>query len=232
MKALDSIMVSIATLALLCSTIALYLVFFYAPVELTMGIVQKIFYVHVPSAMMMYAGFVICSAASIFYLMRPNNTWDAAAVAGAEIGLFFGLFVIISGPLWAFKAWGKWWEFDPQLTATLVLYMMYGGYALLRAFSGPSRKVRQLASVLAILAATSIPFVHWAVKIWGGVHPTVEREGGDGLADQIATTFGTSMLAFLLLFIAMFWLQLSLRKEQDKVESLYVEVEDYLKSTE
>lgn len=222
----------IATLASVIVLLAFYLIFFNAPVEMTMGIVQKIFYVHVPAASLMYAGFVICSAASLFYLLRPNKTWDVIAVVGAEMGLLFGVYVLVSGPFWALKAWGKAWVFDPQLTTALILFLMYGGYALLRLFSGSSRRIRQIAAVLALIASMMIPVVHWAVSVWGGIHPTVEREGGDGMQPDIALSFGISMFGFFLLATAIFWVQVAVKRENNKLESLFIEFEDYLKSHE
>jgi heme exporter protein C len=195
-----------------------------------MGIVQKIFYVHVPSAMSMYAGFIVTSVASVFYLLRPRRGWDIAAMTGVEVGLLLGVFVLVSGPLWGLKAWGKAWTWDPQLTATAVLFLMYGGYWLLRLFSGPSQRVRTIAAVLAILAAITIPFVHFAVRIWGGIHPTVEREGGEGLAPAIGQTFGVSMLAILLLVTCLIWMQIRVRMRQAKLDELYIEVEDIMRS--
>lgn len=230
MRAADiayNLLVAATALTLLA---AIYLALFSAPVELTMGIAQKIFYLHVPSAMAMYAGFIITSVASIFYLLRPKVGWDIAAMTGAEMGLLFGIYVLISGPLWGYKAWGKAWTWDPQLTATVILFMMYGGYWLLRMFSGPSARIRRIAAVLAVLSAATIPFVHFAVQIWGGIHPTVERKGGEGMEPAIAAAFGTSMLAILLLFISLFWIQVRVRLRQERVEQLYIEVEDILRS--
>ncbi len=224
-----SVLTLLATVGAILSTVAMVLVFFHAPIELTMGVVQKIFYVHVPAAMLMYAGFVICSSASLFYLLKPTQTWDTIAVVGVEIGLLFGVYVMVSGPLWGYKAWGKAWVFDPQLTTALILFLMYGGYALLRLFSGSSRRIRQIAAVFAVISSTMIPVVHWAVKVWGGIHPTVEREGGNGMHPDIALAFGLSMLGFLVLSIAVFWAQVSVKREAAKLESLFIDFEDYLK---
>ena len=220
-------LIGLTTVALLA---ALYLIFFYAPVETTMGIVQKIFYFHVPAALAMYGGFVVTSAASLIYLLRPRRGLDVAAVIGVEVGLLFGLFVMISGPLWALKAWGKAWVWDPQLTATAVLFLMYGGYWLLRLFSGPSKQVRTIAAVLAVVASVTIPFVHFAVRLFGGIHPTVEREGGGGLAPEIATAFGVSMLAMFMLLVCLLWQHIEVARKQARVDALYIEVEDILRS--
>ena len=216
--------------AIVASLVSMAMVFFYAPVELTMGVVQKIFYVHVPAAMATYAGFTITSVASLFYLLKPRRGWDLAAMAGVELGLLFCTYVLVSGPLWAYKAWGKAWTWDPQLTATFVLFLLYGGYFLLRAFSGPSERIRKIAAVLAVLAFVDIPVIHYAVRNWGGLHPVVERVGGDGLGADIALTFQISMLAFLLLFVVIVWLQIRVKLRQARVEQLYLEIEDLARS--
>ena len=184
MKGLGKLYGGFAIMSGLLMLVAFGMIFFYAPVELTMGIVQKIFYVHVPAAMCAYAGFTVTSVASLLYLLKPRKGWDIAAQSGAELGLLFTIYVLISGPMWAYKAWGKAWTWDPQLTATFVLFLLYGGYFLLRQFSGPSERLRKIAAVLAVFAFIDIPIIHYAVKKWGGLHPVVEREGGDGLSAQ------------------------------------------------
>lgn len=223
------VLVALAGLAVIAS---LVLIFFYAPVELTMGIVQKIFYVHVPSAMAAYAGFTLASLCSFLYLVKPHRYWDMGAVAGAEIGLLFCLYVLISGPLWGLKAWGKAWVWDPQLTATFILFLLYGGYVLLRRFSGNDERMRRVAAVLAVIAFVDIPIIHYAVRLWGGLHPVIEREGGGGLAPQMKITFSTSMLAFLLLFAVMAWMRFRVRWKEDELDRLYLEVEDLARSRE
>jgi heme exporter protein C len=212
-----------ATVTLLA---AMGLIFFYAPIELTMGIVQKIFYVHVPSAMAAYAGFTVCSVCSLLYLVRPNRYWDMGAVAGAEVGMLFCLYVLISGPLWAYKAWGTAWTWDPQLTATFVLFLLYGGYVLLRLFSGKDERMRKVGAVLAVIAFVDIPIIHYSVRVWGGLHPVIEREGGGGLAPEMKLVFNVTMLAFLLVFAALIWLRFRVRWKEDELDRLYLEVED------
>lgn len=205
---------------------SLYLIFFYAPIELTMGVVQKIFYVHVPAAMIMYAGFTIASLASLLYLLKPNRVWDMVAISGAEVALLFCVYVLVSGPLWAYKAWGTAWTWDPQLTATFVLFLLYLGYMLLRVFSGSGERVRKIAAVLAIIAFVDIPIIHYAVRQWGGMHPVIEREGGGGLGPEMKLTLSVTMLACLGLFLVLFWLRLRVRLTQQTVDRLYLDVED------
>jgi len=209
---------------------ALYLIFFDAPIEETMGIVQKIFYTHVPAAMCAYAGFTVASVCSIAYLLKPKPGWDAMAQTGVEIGLIFCLYVFISGPLWGYKAWGKAWVWDPQLTATFVLFLLYGAAFLIRSFAGNSDRVKKIAAAVAVFAFVDIPIVHYAVRQWGGLHPSVEREGGGGLAPEIAYSFRISMLAILLLFVVLTWLSARIRFRQLRIDRLYIDFEDISRS--
>ncbi len=225
-RAIEKLFPALVVFTALAFASALYLIFFYAPVEVTMGIVQKIFYVHVPAAMVMYAGFTITSVASLLYLLKPNRVWDMAALSGVEVGLLFCVYVLISGPIWAYKAWGVAWTWDPQLTATFVLFLLYGGYGLLRAFSGQSEQVRKIAAVLAVIAFVDIPVIHYAVQKWGGLHPVVERQGGGGLAPPMKVAFSVAMLAFLGLFVILLWLRLRVRMTERKLDQLYLDVED------
>lgn len=221
----------ILTAAAAISTLAaLALTFFYAPTELTMGVVQKIFYSHVPAAMCAYGGFIVASVASLGYLIRPKRGLDCVARAGVEVGLIFCLYVLISGPMWAYRAWGKAWVWDPQLTATFVLFLLYGGYFLLRLFSGQSERIRKTAATLAVFAVVDIPIVHYAVRQWGGMHPVVEREGGGGLAPAMKFTFSLSMLAFLILFAVLIWLSIRVKMRENRVEDLYLDIEDLARS--
>lgn len=222
----------VAALALLAWIMAMGLVFFYAPIEQTMGIVQKIFYVHVPAAMASYMGFTIASVCSFLYLLSPRRHWDIAAVSAAQLGLLFCAYVLISGPLWAYKAWGKPWTWDPQLTATFVLFLLYGGYVLLRFFGGDGEGIRKVSAVLAVVAFVDIPIIHYAVRLWGGLHPVVEREGGEGLASDISLVLQVNMLAFLLAFLVLFWMRLRVRLEEVRVDDLYLEVEDLARMQE
>ena len=216
----------VAALTALVSVFALGLSFFYAPVERSMGIVQKIFYSHVPAAMAAYAGFTVTSVASLLYLLRPSDDWDDAAVAGAQLGLIFCAYVLVSGPLWGYKAWGKAWVWSPQLTASFVLFLLYGAYLLLRVFSGGSERMRQISAVLAVIAFVDIPIIHYSVQMWGGPHPIVERQGGEGLAPAMKTAFSANMLAYLLVFVVLLWLSLRVRRLRRRIDELHVDLED------
>jgi heme exporter protein C len=141
----------------------------WAPYESTMGLVQKIFYFHVSAWIAMFLSAFISGIASIRFLWTKRRSADHLAAAAAELVLVFGLIGLISGPLWARKAWGVWWQWDAKLTSALILWMIFASYALLRRFGGLGSE--RLAAAVAILGMANVPFVYWSVNLWRTVHP-------------------------------------------------------------
>src|SRR5262245_53966665 len=172
--------------ALLACTIVVYmieihLVFLDTPVERTMGIVQKIFYFHVPAAYGMYLGAAACFLGSVGYFLSPTDARDAFAKAGAETAVAFGFIVLVTGPLWAAKAWGRYWVWDPRLTTSMLSVLIYVAYVVVRAFTGDGHAERKFAAALGILGAANLPIIHFSVQKWGGLHPTVISSKGGGI---------------------------------------------------
>jgi len=195
-----------AFLALVGVTAALYVyviyqVFAVAPVEAQMGIVQKIFYFHVPSAYCMYLGVAACFVGSVGYLWKRSDFWDAVARAGGELSVVFIVIVLITGPLWAKKAWGVYWTWDPRLTSTMLLGLLYGAYVVMRAGRDEGDAERRFAAGLGALAIVDVPIIHWSVRLWRGHHPTVITRGGGGLDPVMKQTLLFAFLAFTLLFV-------------------------------
>jgi heme exporter protein C len=181
-----------------------YQAIYVAPDEQTMHEVQRIFYYHVPSAMVAFLFFAISLAGSIGYLSFRRNRpeWaqaaDAWAVAGAEVGVVFCSVVLVTGPLWARRAWGIWWTWDARLTTTLVLWLIYVSYLLLRRFAaGP--QVQTLAAVLGIFGALDVPIVYMSNRWWRTQHPAPVFGGGEdsGLDPAMLSAFGWNVLAWL-----------------------------------
>ena len=144
-----------------------------APYESTMGLIQKIFYFHVPSWIMMFLAVFVCGIASAIYLFKEKPAADHLAVATAELAVLFGLMGLTTGPLWAIKAWGVWWQWDPRLTMALILELIFVSYMLLRAYGGPGSE--KLAAGLALFGMANVPFVYISVNIWRTIHPGDER---------------------------------------------------------
>ena len=192
-----------------------------------MGIVQKIFYFHVPSAYAMYIGATACFFGSVGYLMWGKDRSDALARAGAEVSIVMGLIVMITGPLWAAKAWGYFWTWDPRLTTAMLSWMIYVAYTVLRSFAGDGPGERKFAAALGILGAANLPIIHYSVQKWGGQHPTVGTGKGGGLADpNMKLAFALGMLAFTFFAVTLIYMRMRLelvksrlaRAEEDAVD--------------
>lgn len=140
-----------------------------APQEPVMGLVQKIFYFHVPCSIMMFASTFTAAGGSIAFLFKGSERGDRLAHAAGELGVVFGACSLVTGPLWGRKAWGVWWQWDARLTSALLLFLILNGYLLARRYGGPGG--RKLAAALALFAAVDVPLVYKSVDIWRTVHP-------------------------------------------------------------
>lgn len=186
----------------------LHFVAYRVPTEASMGVVQKIFYFHVPAAYAMYLGATFCFVGSVGYLWKGTARWDALARAGAEVAVAMGMMVLISGPLWAAKAWGVYWTWDPRLTTSLLSVLIYVAYVVLRAFTGDGDAERKFAAALGVLGAANLPIIHYSVQKWGGNHPKVISKGGGGLQHpDMRLGLMLGFLAFTLLAITLVWLR-------------------------
>ncbi|MBK7582277.1 MAG: cytochrome c biogenesis protein CcsA [Myxococcales bacterium] len=166
------------------------------------GLAQKIFYFHVPSAYAMYLSGVVCLVASGGYLLKLSDRWNAWAQAGAECAVVFGVIVLTSGPLWAKKAWGVYWVWDPRLTTSLLSVLIYVAVVVLRAFAGDGEAERKFAAALGVLGTVNLPIIHYSVRKWGGNHPTVITKGGGGLRHpDMQLALGVGFLAMTLLAV-------------------------------
>jgi heme exporter protein C len=138
---------------------------------------QKIFYVHVPSAWVGFLSYFIVMVAGIMYFIKGDEHWDIVGLAAAEIGTFFISLVLITGPIWATPIWGQPWIWEPRLTTTLVLFLIYIGYFMMRAFGGHAERVKRYAASLGIIAFVDVPIIFVSVKFWAPEiqsHPQVE----------------------------------------------------------
>ena len=179
-----------------------YAVFVFVPMESTMGAVQRIFYFHVPSAWLCFLGFILCFGASIGYLLNRKSKYDLFALAAAEVGLLFGVIVLVTGPLWARAAWGVWWKWEPRLTSMALLVLIFAAYWVLRNFGGMGEGVRRFAAVLAVFGTPNIIFVHYAVKKWRGDHPddVIARSDPD-MRMTLYLCLASLMVVFFLLLV-------------------------------
>ncbi len=208
-------------LALVMFAIAPYLIA-QAPYESTMGLVQKIFYYHAPVGIVMFLATFVCGFASVSYLRRGRPSSDRCAEAAAELVVVLGAIVLLTGPLWARKAWGVWWQWDPRLTSTLVLWLLYVAYLLLRRFGGPGTE--RLAAGVAIFGMANVPFVYWSVNVWRTMHPKTSVV--PTLGPEMRTPFYWCIVAFLLLFVGLLGTRVRLAEQQDALDGLLAEAEN------
>lgn len=195
--------------------LSLYLIFGYAEMERTMLEVQKIFYFHVSAAMTVYLAFGVNFFFSLKYLIQRKSYDDLRAAAAAEIGLVFCTIVLLSGPIWAKYAWNTWWNWEPRLTSTLVLWLMYISYFILRSALLDDKR-RIYSAVLGIVAFLDVPIVHFATKLWKEkTHP------GRGAKLDVEPSILHTWLVVLLAFLILFSILLVLKYKISSTESRY-----------
>ena len=200
---------------------SIHYVFYVVPEEATMGIVQKIFYFHVPSAYAFYLGATACFIGSGGFLVTQSSKWDAFGRAGADLSVALGLMVMITGPLWAAKSWGVYWTWDPRLTTMLLSLLIYFAYCVLRAFSGGGDAERKFAAALGILGGATLPIIHFAVKKWGGTHPEVITGKGGGLSDaRMGIGLALGFLSFTLLTALFVWARMRQHLSEVRLEEV------------
>lgn len=195
--------------------VALYMALFYAPREATMGDAQRIFYFHVPSAWIGFLSFFVVFVASIMYLLKRDPKWDSLALSAAEIGVLFTTLVLLTGPLWAKSAWGTYWVWDARLTTTLVLWLVYVGYLMLRS-SVDEIKRPQMAAVIGILGFLDVPIIYLSVTWWRTMHPTLLVGDSGGLDGAMRLTLMVALLSFTLLFACLLLMRVRLEQKRNE----------------
>jgi heme exporter protein C len=193
-----------------------------APRESSMGLVQKIFYYHVPSAWAFFLAVFVCAFGAAAYLFKGAQWGDALAVSAAELSLVFGTCTLVTGPLWARKAWGAWWQWDVRLTTTLLLWMVMLACLFARRYGGPGAK--KLAAGLALFGAADVPLIYFSVSIWRTIHPktTVVSKLQPGMRGP----FWLSFVAMTILFFVLLELRMSLERARERVDELHLAAED------
>jgi heme exporter protein C len=212
----------LAALTVLLLAYAFYEAIWAAPMERTMGDVQRIFYYHVPSAWTAFLLFSVNLVASVIYLIRKSVKADALALVSAEVGVVFCTVVLVTGPIWARPVWGIWWTWDLRLTLTLVLWLIYVSYLVLRRFSDSSQTPK-LAAVLAIFGALDVPLVYFSIWFFRTQHPQPVIGGGGSIDPRMLRVLLINWLAFSCLALVVCWWRYRLEMLQravDEAESL------------
>ena len=171
----------LAVLGLVLMTINMYLIFLVAPTDIVLGHIQRIFYIHVPMAILSFLCFFIVFIGSLGYFgvfqvfkfkSIKQNTWDSVAHSAAEVGVIFVTLALITGVIWAKPVWGTWWTWEPRLTTTLILWLIYVSYLMLRSYAGTTKQGAVFSAVIGIVGFVDVPIVYYSVVWWRSIHPS------------------------------------------------------------
>lgn len=211
----------VAAVAGVMLVIAHWTIWFHAPLEMTMGLVQKIFYLHLPLAWWALMSFFMVFVGSIGVVWLKRDVWDHLAGAAAEIGVLFSALALITGSLWARPAWNVWWTWDPRLTTALIMWFVYMGYLVLRSSPLPVVKRRTLCAVLGIVAFVDIPLVFFSTRLWRSIHPSVMSASGGGMEPEMWQAMGLSLAAMGLLWLALLLFRFRQMALQARLDGLW-----------
>ncbi len=195
---------------------ALALILFWTPVEITMGPVQKVFYFHVSAAWAGMLAFVAAGAAGAGYLITRKLHWDWVSLSAVEVGLVFGLIAILSGMIWAQPIWNTWWVWEPRLTTTAIMELIYLAYFILRSSLETPEKRARLSAVFAIISVITVPLTFFSIRLFRTIHPVVIAPGGGDSAFSMTPcmlrAFLISLGVFTILLVDLFWHRYRLAK--------------------
>ena len=200
-----------------------YLIFMVAPTDSVLGNVQRVFYFHVPMAIMSFLAFTVVFVAGILYLVKRNEKWDRLAHAAAEVGVVFVTLALITGIIWARPVWGVWWTWEPRLTTTLILWLIYVSYLMIRAYAPNRAQGAVYAAVVGIVGFVDVPIVYYSVQWWRSIHPSAVvgplSEAG-ALQPVMQGILLFSFVTFLVLFLYLVQERMGLRSLEDQVRML------------
>ncbi len=216
---MQTLLIPFQLLTYVLMLLALYTIFIYAPVEKTMGVIQKIFYIHVPSAFLAYLAFFITFIASIIYLYRKDPKWDTVAHCAVETGVIFCTIVLITGPIWARPIWNVWWTWDPRLTTTLILWFTYVAYLMLRRSVKENRRAN-LAAVFGIIGFINVPITFFSIRLWRTIHPVVITSRGLNMSGPMKFSLIITFIAFCFLFFALLISRIRLERLKMNIEEI------------
>ncbi len=205
--------------------ISTYLALFFAPTELVMGEVQRVFYFHIGTAWVGLLGFVIAAIAGIAYLVTKNMLWDRFELAAVEVSTVFFFITIALGSIWARPAWNTWWTWDPRLTTAAITELIYVAYFMLRQGIEEPEKRARFGAVYTLLGGISAPITFMVIRLFRSIHPVVigaanASQEKMSMTSDMKTAFFFALFAFTVIFIDMIWHRLRLSSLEEKVEQL------------
>ncbi len=224
---LPVVSLALGTLSFVGMMVSIWMIFLYAPTDALEGQPQRIFYFHVPMAIVGMLAFGIVALGGIMYLWKKDERWDWAARAAAELGAVFITFTLITGSLWGRPIWGTWWTWDARLTTTLILWFIYIGYLMLRSYTGRTPAGARAGAVLAIVGVIDVPIIYESVNWWRTLHPSQVISLGSSpqlppeMLYTLMVAFGTLTLLFSFLMVQLYHLE----KMQTRAQRLRAELE-------
>ena len=197
----------------------LYLVYFWAPTEQNLGVSQRIFYFHVPLGWIGMVSIIVVAVASILHLTTGRQKWDDLAYSTAELGVIYASLILVTGAIWGKPVWGVWWTWDPKLTTTLVLWFVYVGYLMVRAYGPAGGQGKRFASVIALIGAIDAPIIYKATDWWRSAHP--DNNIPSDLDGRMLLTLLVSVVTFTIIYLFMLMERYSLRKSESDLDELH-----------
>ena len=196
----------------------LYFIFMVAPTDAVLGNVQRIFYFHVPIAIMSFLAFFLVFIASLMYLFKRSFKWDSFAYASAEVGVVFVTLALITGIIWAKPVWNTWWTWEPRLTTTMILWLIYVAYLMVRSYAPTQSKGAIYAAAVGIIGFIDVPIVYYSVVWWRSIHPSPvvgPFAQADALEGTMALILLFSLITFLFFFAYMVAERIGLRNTEE-----------------
>ena len=197
----------------------LYLVFLWVPTERSLGVSYRIFFFHVPLGWIGMVSIIVVAVASLMHLVTGKDSWDSLAYATAELGVVFATLIIVTGSIWAKPVWGVWWTWDAKLTTTLILWFIYVGYLMVRAYGPVGGQGKRFASVIALIGAIDAPIIFKATDWWRTTHP--ERNVPFDLNERMVLTLFVSLAAFTVLYAYLLMERYSLKRAESDLDQIY-----------
>ncbi len=205
----------------------LYLIFMVAPTDANLGNVQRVFYLHVPISLMSFLAFFLVFVGSLMYLIKRSGRWDSLALSAGEVGVVFVSLALITGVIWARPVWNVWWTWEPRLTTTLVLWLIYVGYLMVRAYAPNRAKAAVYSAVVGIIGFVDVPIVYYSVQWWRSIHPpqVVGPLAESGSLDPtMYMVLLVSMLAFLFFTVWLVMERMAARAAEDELGRIRFEL--------
>jgi len=204
--------------------VAIYMIFMWVPTEQTLGISQRIFYIHVPSAWTALLSVVIVAIGSLIYLINSNEKWDSLAHSAGEVGVILASLTLLSGIIWAKPIWGVWWTWDARLTTTLILWFILVAYLMLRSYAPTGPQGKRFGAILGVLALIDAPIVYYSTVWWRTAHPGMNigpLAESATLDSQMYLALMVSVVGFTLLFVYILKERYNMKQDEKEIDKLF-----------